>query len=89
MGEGYGSFDPLGKIAFIDAIEKVEERWDILFSRFALLGAVNPEFREQTETFLEGMGLTPQTFRELLRDAHQKMRHDAEQERILGPQSQG
>ena len=28
MGESYGSFDPLGKIAFLDALEAVEERWD-------------------------------------------------------------
>lgn len=83
MGDGFGKFDPLGKIAFIDAVEAVEDRWDVLFSRFALLGAVNPTFREECETFLEGMGLTPVTFRELLRDAHQLMRDDAEQERLL------
>lgn len=84
MGEGYGRFDPLGKIAFIDAIEAVEARWDVFFSRFALLGAVDQQFREETEAFLQGMGLTPLTFRELLRDAHQLMRDDAEQERMSG-----
>jgi len=82
MGEGYGGFDALGKIAFVDALEAVEARWDVLFSRFALLGAVNADFREQSEAFLDGMGLTPVTFRELLRQAHQLMRQDAEQERL-------
>jgi len=81
MGEGFGSFDPLGKIAFIDVIEAVEQRWDVLFSRFALLGAVNEEFRAQSSAFLEGMGLTPSQFRELLREAHALMRADAEEER--------
>jgi len=28
MGESYGSYDPLGKLAFLDALEAVEERWD-------------------------------------------------------------
>ena len=26
MGESYGNFDPLGKIAFLDQLEKIEER---------------------------------------------------------------
>ena len=25
MGESYGNFDPLGKIAFLDQLEKIEE----------------------------------------------------------------
>lgn len=28
MGESYGGYDPLGKLAFLDALEAVEERWD-------------------------------------------------------------
>jgi len=84
MGEGYGAFDPLGKVAYIDALEAVEARWDVLFSRFALMGAVNPTFRDETTAFLEGMGLTPVSFRELLREAHELMRRDAEEERLSG-----
>ena len=28
MGESYGGYDPLGKLAFLDALEAVEKRWD-------------------------------------------------------------
>ena len=35
-------------------LQAVEERWDVLFSRFALLGAVNPEFREQSQAIGSG-----------------------------------
>lgn len=38
MGASYGSFDPLGKVAFLDALEAVEARWDTFFARFALMG---------------------------------------------------
>jgi len=81
MGERYGGFDPLGKLAYLDALEAVEGRWDVLFSRFQLMGAVNPEFREQTEAFLQGMGLSPAGLRDLLSEAHTLMREDAERER--------
>jgi len=84
MGEGYGSFDPLGKVAFIDALEAVEARWDVLFSRFALMGALNADFREQSAAFLSSMSLTPVQFRELLTEAHDLMRRDAEEERMMG-----
>ena len=38
MGASYASFDPLGKLAFLDALEAVEARWDTFFARFALMG---------------------------------------------------
>ena len=57
MGQGYGDFDPLGKVAFLDALEAVEERWAIFYGRFALTGELSAEFAEQTDRFLTQMGL--------------------------------
>ena len=81
LGEMYGSFDPLGKLAFLDALEAIEGRWDVFFSRFALMGALNPTFKEQTDAFLSSMGMDASTYREVLREAHDIMRKEAEQER--------
>ena len=81
MGERYGTFDPLGKLAFLDALEAIEERWDVFFSRFSLMGDLSPEFKQQSEAFLRQMGLSGSGFRELLRAAHTLMRADAERER--------
>mmetsp|Transcript_101438 Transcript_101438/g.327340 ORF Transcript_101438/g.327340 Transcript_101438/m.327340 type:complete len:252 (-) Transcript_101438:79-834(-) len=84
LGEQYGTFDPLGKVAFIDQIEAVEARWDVFFARFALVGGLNPDFKEQSEAFLSSMGLGAGEFRRLLRDAHDAMRRDAEAQRLQG-----
>eukprot|EP00747_Dinoflagellata_sp_TGD_P078178 gnl/TRDRNA2_/TRDRNA2_159943_c0_seq2.p1 gnl/TRDRNA2_/TRDRNA2_159943_c0~~gnl/TRDRNA2_/TRDRNA2_159943_c0_seq2.p1 ORF type:complete len:400 (+),score=71.61 gnl/TRDRNA2_/TRDRNA2_159943_c0_seq2:44-1243(+) len=81
LGEQYGTFDPLGKIAFLDQVEAIEERWDIFFSRFALMDALNPKFEEQTSSALNAMGMDVQIFRENLAEAHALMRKDAEDER--------
>lgn len=81
LGETFGTFDPLGKIAYLDALEAIQERWDVFFSRFALLGALNPTFKQQTEAFLNSMGMSSESFREVLREAHAQMRKDAEVER--------
>jgi len=81
LGEGFGGFDPLGKLAFIDALEAVEERWDVFFSRFALMGALNQDFVDQTTEFLRSMGMSPDDFRDVLCEAHALMRKDAETER--------
>ena len=78
MGERYGEFDPVGKLAFLDAIDAVAERWDVFYARFDLLGALNVNFVEQTESFLSSMGLTAEQFRELVADAHAAMREEAE-----------
>lgn len=85
MGESYGSFDPLGKIAFLDALEAVEERWDTFFARFALMGELNQEFVEQTNAFLEALGMSADEYRSTLRAAHDLMRADAEAERQRQP----
>ena len=81
LGESYGSFDPVGKLAFLDAIEAIEARWDVFFARFALLDALNPSFKEQVDAFLQTMGMDEDTFRQVLGEAHAIMRRDAERER--------
>ncbi|CAE7244500.1 pks3 [Symbiodinium necroappetens] len=42
----FGNFDPLGKIAFLDQLEKIEERWDIFFGCLGLLGALSPDYKD-------------------------------------------
>ena len=81
LGASYGSYDALGKLAFLDALDAVEGRWDIFFTRFSLVGALNVDFKRQSDAFLQSMGLSPQSFRALLGRAHQIMRDEAEAER--------
>lgn len=78
MGERFGTFDARGQLAFLDAIEAVEERWDVLFSRFALMQQINPLFVQQTDAYLEAMGLDgPDDMRKLITLAHERMRASA------------
>jgi len=81
MGGSYSAFDAMGKIAFLDQIDAIEERWDIFFARFSLLGQLNQDFVKQCNAFLNGMGLDEQQFRDLLKATHKLMRKDAERER--------
>ena len=81
MGASYGNFDPMGKIAYMDQMEALEERWDVFFARFQLLGQLNQSFVRQCDAFLDSMGLEEGDFRKLLKQAHQLMREDAEKER--------
>ena len=82
MGGKYSSFDPLGKIAYLDMVEGIEERWDVFFARFSLMGSLNQQFVKECNAFLESMGLDEGEFRVLLSEAHRLMREDAEAERI-------
>ena len=50
-----------------------------------LVGGLNPEFKEQTAAFLGSMGMDAGTFRDVLSEAHEIMRRDAEEERALNP----
>jgi len=83
MGSSYASFDPLGKLAFLDQIKNVEDRWDVFFVRFSLLGQIDKDFTNQCNAFLDSMGMSEQVFKELLKEAHKIMREDAETERDL------
>jgi hypothetical protein len=81
LGSQFGDFDPLGKLAYLDQMEAIEDRWDIFFARFSLMGTLNQEYVEQCNAFLSSMGLNEQSFRELLKSCHGIMREDAEAER--------
>ena len=83
MGASYANFDPMGKISYLDEIEKIEERWDIFMTRFSLLGQLNTDFVKQCNAFLESMGLDEEEFKRLLKETHEIMRKDAEEERSL------
>lgn len=81
FGKSYATFDPMGKIAYLDEIDKIEERWDVFFARFSLLGQLNQDFVKQCNAFLQSMNLTEDGFKDLLKSTHQIMREDAERER--------
>lgn len=81
FGHLYSTFDAKGKLLFLDQIDLVEERWDIFYKRFELMGDVlNPDFISQCEDFLKSMNLTEKEFRQLLKQAHALMRKNAEEE---------
>jgi hypothetical protein len=83
FGASYATFDPMGKLAYLDEVEKIEERWEIFFARFSLLGQLNQDFVRQCDAFLMSMGLTEDDFRDLLKRTHAIMREDAQRERGL------
>lgn len=83
MGASYGNFDPSGKIAYIDEIEKIDDRWQVFFARFKLLGKLNKAFIRQCNDFLASMGMDEEQYQELLKKTHQIMRDDAERERNM------
>mmetsp|Transcript_6044 Transcript_6044/g.20618 ORF Transcript_6044/g.20618 Transcript_6044/m.20618 type:complete len:290 (-) Transcript_6044:249-1118(-) len=77
MGASYGQFDPRGKLAFLDALAQVESRWDTFMARFALMGALNEDFKSQADACLGGMGLTVTGLRDCLDEAHDILRKSA------------
>jgi len=81
FGNKYDSFDPVGKLYYLDEIEKIEERWDVFFARFKLMGALNAQYIEQCNAFLASMGMTETEYRQLLKQAHDLMRKEAEAQR--------
>lgn len=81
FGAQYANFDGLGKIAFLDEIDKIHDRWDVFFTRFSLMGQLNQEFIKQCDGFLESMNMTEADFKELMKETHTMMRKEAERER--------
>lgn len=81
FGSRYSSFDPPGKIAFLDKMDEIHDRWDIFFSRFDLMGQLNETFIKQCDRFLESMNMTEEDFKQLMKETHSIMRNDAENER--------
>jgi hypothetical protein len=83
LGGKFGEFDPLGKIRFLDEIKAVQERWDVFFARFSLMGALNRDYVRQCSAFLASMGMTEPEYRQLLEQCHDMMREEANAERSL------
>jgi D-alanyl-D-alanine dipeptidase len=81
FGSKYDQFDPTGKVMYLDEVEKIEERWDIFFARFSLMGQLNREYVKQCDAFLASMSLSEEDYRKLLKKCHDMMRADAEVER--------
>jgi len=81
LGEKYDDFDPLGKLCYLDQVEKIHERWEVFLARFQLLGALNPVYLQECKAFLASLGLDEEQYRELLGQAHAWMREEAEAER--------
>ena len=81
FGATYDEFDALGKLAFLDEVEKIEDRWDAFFFRFKLMDALDKEYKQQCDQFLASMSMNEDDYRQLLKNCHQLMREDAERER--------
>jgi len=81
FGAKYDEFDPLGEIHYLDKIEKIEDRWDVFFARFQLMGALDKKYVQQCNQFLASMGLSEENYRQLLKKCHKMMRDEAEAER--------
>jgi|UPI000581A80F hypothetical protein len=81
FGGKYAEFDPLGKIRYLDEIEKIEDRWEVFFARFKLMGFLNKSYVTQCNDFLASMGLDEEQYRKLLKKCHNMMRSDAEADR--------
>lgn len=82
FGNKYDTFDPLGKIYYLDEIDKIHDRWDIFFTRFSLMGALNQKYVKQCEAFLQSMGMNEDEYRKLLEESHTMMRQEAEAQRV-------
>ena len=65
FGAKYNGFDPLGKIAYLNEVEKIQERWDVFFARFSLMGALNQKYLLQCKAFLESMGMSEADYKDL------------------------
>lgn len=81
FGGKYDEFDPTGKLLYLDEIEKIQERWDVFFSRFQLLGILNDQYIRQCNAFLSSMNMTEEQYKQLLKRCHDMMREDADAER--------
>jgi len=81
FGGKYGTFDRLGKVAFLDQVDQIQERWDGFYFRFKLMGALNDDFKIQCDRFLKSMNMEEDDYRTMLKQSHQLMREEAERER--------
>mmetsp|Transcript_4846 Transcript_4846/g.8412 ORF Transcript_4846/g.8412 Transcript_4846/m.8412 type:complete len:126 (-) Transcript_4846:130-507(-) len=80
FGQSYGDFDPYGKLAYLDQLDQISERWDNLFGRCSLMGLVNPRYLEQSQDFLSTHSIDEAGYRELISKTHDNMRQEAKNE---------
>eukprot|EP01083_Nonionella_stella_P150329 478777_1 len=52
FGKSYATFDPMGKIAYLDEIDKIEERWDVFFCKVFSPWPIKSRFREAMQCIL-------------------------------------
>jgi hypothetical protein len=79
MGSKYTNFDAAGKLAYLDAVAMIGDRWDAFF--VARGSYLDEAFAKQCHDFLTSMSLNEEDYRVMLKKAHGIMRADAEKER--------
>mmetsp|Transcript_14432 Transcript_14432/g.38631 ORF Transcript_14432/g.38631 Transcript_14432/m.38631 type:complete len:329 (-) Transcript_14432:92-1078(-) len=78
FGSSYGSFDRVGKLAFLDAMEGVEERWRLMLKRLELTGELSQLYADESRKIVNMLGLRDAAdYRLLVREARDIMRADA------------
>jgi hypothetical protein len=80
FGATYGSFDRIGKLLYLDEIDKIQERWDVFLTRFSLMGALGKDYIEQCDFIFTSIGMKEAEYRQHLKDCHDLMRKEAELE---------
>jgi hypothetical protein len=79
MGSKYNNFDASGKLAYLDAISMIGDRWDAFL--MARGNYLEQAFVKQCRDFLTSMSLNEEDYRFILKKAHGIMRADVEKER--------
>merc|ERR1712232_1285499 len=78
-GENYGDFDSRGKVDYLQEMDKVMTRWEEFFVAASRAGIVpSAVFVASSRAYLQRAGLTPNGFRDLIRQVHCAMRQDTE-----------
>lgn len=84
LGRGYRSFDPAGKIAYLDELESIKERWRIFYARVRLMGALSPELIVDGRAVVEAIGFpSVRQFHAAMDEVHRQMRAEATREAML------
>jgi Domain of unknown function (DUF1825) len=81
LGSSYGTFDPLGKLRYLDEISAIQDRWNIFYTRIKWMGKLNPLYVKQCQEFLATMNLKEEDFFAILQQSHVLLRQEAEAER--------
>jgi hypothetical protein len=79
MGSKYSNFDAEGKLAYLDTVAMIGDRWDDFLSLHG--NHVEEAFTNQCHNFLKSMSLAEEDYMMMLKKAHGIMRAHAEKER--------